>query len=1095
MKKRLISILLALAMLFAVLPQMALLASAKDASGSCGANLTWSFDEASGTLTITGSGAMTDYDWSGNPDWLEFRSQIKSLSLPAGLTYIGTAAFIRFPITGSVVIPEGVTSIGTAAFTDCDMSAVTIPDSVKTIGYGAFDSCDNLTSVTLPAGLTEIGEEVFGSCTGLTAFTVPSGVKTIADKAFQGCTGLKSITIPDSVTAIGDNAFCRTGFETFTVGAKVASIGSKAFADCPGLTAIEVDAANPNYASEDGVLFNKSKSQLLQYPCGKAGAYAVPASVTTIAEAAFEDCTGLTALTVSGPVTAIGDYTFFGCTGLTEVTLPGSVRSIGWAAFSGCTGLTEIRIPESVTSIEWDAFYRCSALRAVKIMNKSVTIAESNTTLGDPDYTIIFGHSGSTAQTYARNNGYTFKELSQEDDPCALGHDFGEWSDTKAPTCTEDGARSRKCSRCDLVDVETIPALGHAWDEGKVTLAPTEDTPGVMTYTCTRCGDTMTKRIPKLGSTVPDDIDFTNPADADKFAIVGQQTAAIVAGEGVSLVTSQGGVEPATQNIAETPQDVIEVEIEGDWIATLKFDFNTNGASNGYYQFFGFYGATDYQNMVGIRGGDGAMQDFIRKDGAISEELNTSTPGLSANGTYWYRIEKEDTTYTCYRSSNGEDFTEMFSFADTGIDATKIVIDAYTGMTTGYKFTLKSLSFEDNGGGPVVVPVDKSALEKAIRDYEFITTTNYTPESVDAFQSAVAAGRTIRDNPDATQAEVDAAAQAILDAYAALELLPVHEHSYTAVVTAPTCTAKGYTTYTCACGDSYVGDEVDALGHDYGEWAVTKEATCTEMGEETHTCSRCGTKETRLIAALDHDYQAVVTAPTCTEAGYTTYTCSRCGDSYKGDEVAKLDHDFKDGVCTRCGAKDPDYQPPFRFDDVQDETQYYFDPVYWAVDNGITTGTTPTTFSPDSGCTRAQVVTFLWRAAGKPEPTTTTNPFEDVAADQYYYKAVLWAVEKGITTGTSATTFRPDRTCTRAQIVTFLWRSKGEPEPTTTENPFVDVPATEYYYKAVLWAVENGVTTGTSATKFSPDSTCTRAQIVTFLYRAKPKGISVIITR
>ena len=1090
MKKRLISMLLALAMLFAVLPQMALLASAADASGSCGANLNWSFNEATGALTITGSGAMADYDLAGNPDWLEFRSQIKSLSLPAGLTSIGTAAFIRFPITGSVVIPEGVTSIGTAAFADCDMSAVTIPDSVKTIAYGAFDSCDNLTSVTLPAGLTEIGEEVFGSCTGLTAFTVPSGVKTIADKAFQGCTGLKSITIPDSVTAIGDNAFCRTGFETFAVGAKVASLGSKAFADCPELKAIEVDAANPNYASEDGVLFNKSKSQLLQYPCGKAGAYAVPASVSAIAEAAFEDCTGLTALTVAGPITAIDDYTFFGCTGLTEITLPGSVRSIGWAAFSGCTALTEIRIPESVTSIEWDAFYRCSALRAVKIMNKSVTIADSNTTLGDPDYTIIFGHSGSTAQTYARNNGYTFKELSQEDDPCALGHDFGEWTQTKDPTCVEDGARTRTCSRCDLVDVETIPALGHDWDDGVVTLEPTETTPGVRTFTCRRCGETMTKRIPKTGSTVPDDIDFTNPADADKFQIVGKESAAIVEGQGVTLITSQGGVEPAKQNIAETPLDVIEVEIEGDWIATLKFDFDTNGAANGYYQFFGFYGATDYNNMVGIRGGDGAMQDFIRTGGAISEELNTSTPGLSSNGTYWYRIEKADTTYTCYRSSNGEDFTEMFSFADTGIDATKIVIDAYTGMTAGYKFVLKSLSFED-AGGPVVVPVDKSALEKAIRDYEFITTTNYTPETVDAFQSAVAAGRTVRDDPNATQAQVDAAAQAILDAYAALELLPVHEHSYTAVVTAPTCTAKGYTTYTCECGDSYVGDEVDALGHDYGEWVVTKAAACTETGEETRSCSRCDVKETRELAATGHSFGewAVTKAATCTEAGEETRTCSKCGEK-ETKAIAALGHDYKDGKCTRCGAADPDYKPPvdpFRFDDVKDSNQYYYNPVYWAYEHDpqITKGTSDTMFSPNAGCTRAQVVTFLWRAKGQPEPKSYANPFDDVKTGQYYYKAVLWAVGEEITNGTTPKTFEPEKTCTRAQIVTFLWRAAGKPEPASSENPFGDVKSGEYYYKAVLWAVEKKITNGTTPKTFSPNDTCTRGQVVTFLYRAE----------
>ena len=131
------------------------------------------------------------------------------------------------------------------------------------------------------------------------------------------------------------------------------------------------------------------------------------------------------------------------------------------------------------------------------------------------------------------------------------------------------------------------------------------------------------------------------------------------------------------------------------------------------------------------------------------------------------------------------------------------------------------------------------------------------------------------------------------------------------------------------------------------------------------------------------------------------------------------------------------------------------------------------------------MVTFLWRAAGKPEPAGKDNPFTDVKAGAYYYDAVLWAVEKGITTGTSATTFRPDATCTRGQIVTFLWRSNDQPEPTKTDNPFTDVKADQYYYKAVLWAVEKGITKGTGDTRFSPDSTCTRGQIVTFLYRDK----------
>ena len=163
---------------------------------------------------------------------------------------------------------------------------------------------------------------------------------------------------------------------------------------------------------------------------------------------------------------------------------------------------------------------------------------------------------------------------------------------------------------------------------------------------------------------------------------------------------------------------------------------------------------------------------------------------------------------------------------------------------------------------------------------------------------------------------------------------------------------------------------------------------------------------------------------------------------------------------------------------------YYEDAVDWAVENGITKGTDDTHFSPDGICTRAQAVTFLWRAAGSPKPETRTMPFTDVPAGSYYYDAVLWAVENGITKGTSDTTFSPNMTCTRAQIVTFLWRSEKSPAAGTA-NPFADVKSTAYYAGAVLWAVREDITKGTTSTTFSPDADCTRAQIVTFLWRCK----------
>ena len=160
---------------------------------------------------------------------------------------------------------------------------------------------------------------------------------------------------------------------------------------------------------------------------------------------------------------------------------------------------------------------------------------------------------------------------------------------------------------------------------------------------------------------------------------------------------------------------------------------------------------------------------------------------------------------------------------------------------------------------------------------------------------------------------------------------------------------------------------------------------------------------------------------------------------------------------------------------------YYYDAVNWAAAKGITGGIGNGLFGPNQPCTRAQIVTFLWRAAGSPEPKTMSS-FSDVSADSYYAKAVAWAVENGITVGTSSTTFSPDDTCTRAQSVTFLFRALGK--LVDSKAKFSDVPTDSYYANAVAWAVENGVTNGIGNNLFGPDNSCTRAQIVTFLFRA-----------
>ncbi|MBR7179666.1 MAG: S-layer homology domain-containing protein [Oscillospiraceae bacterium] len=269
--------------------------------------------------------------------------------------------------------------------------------------------------------------------------------------------------------------------------------------------------------------------------------------------------------------------------------------------------------------------------------------------------------------------------------------------------------------------------------------------------------------------------------------------------------------------------------------------------------------------------------------------------------------------------------------------------------------------------------------------------------------------------------------------------------------------------------------------HSYA-YSHTVPATCEDWGYEVHICTLCGERfEADTEEPLGHDHSIVtITIPsTCISKGETTYACTRCGDSYTEDlDIDPEAHDWAGTVCTLCG--DTRLTP---FDDVA-EGQFYEEPVAWAVENGITNGTSAATFGSNDQCLRAHVVTFLHRAAENPEPSSTKNPFADVKTSDFFYKPVLWAVEQGITNGVTADKFGAYDVCNRAAVVTFLWRAAGKPDPVGQNNPFTDVAEQDFFYKAVLWAVENGITNGISATEFGPGSSCNRAQVVTFLYRA-----------
>ena len=252
--------------------------------------------------------------------------------------------------------------------------------------------------------------------------------------------------------------------------------------------------------------------------------------------------------------------------------------------------------------------------------------------------------------------------------------------------------------------------------------------------------------------------------------------------------------------------------------------------------------------------------------------------------------------------------------------------------------------------------------------------------------------------------------------------------------------------------------------HIWDAGTVSTEPTCTDEGMTSYQCTGCGEFRYEPIPALGHIWTYTETLTEDPETGHGTalYTCSRCSETKEDLRCASV-----------------------IFTDMPPEGNWAHDPIDWAYFNGVTAGKSPTTFAPKDTITRAEAMTFLWVSLGRPEPAATENPFTDVTESRYFYKPVLWALEHGITSGVSETALGAGEKCTRGQILTFLWIAAGKPEPETAENPFADVAEEKYYYKPVLWAVEHNVTGGTSANSFSPYESCTRAQVLAFLFKTQ----------
>ena len=980
MRKKVISLVLALVLVLGALPLTGLTARAASDSGTLGYNVLWHFNKDTGEFRVTGEGEMNK-DSVLIPESL--RSQVKS-----------------------AVIEEGVTSIVSSVFREfTEMESIQIPESVKTIEDSAFYGCKALTEIKIPQNVTAILESTFEGCESLSRVVLPEGLIGFGRWAFKGCKALTAIDLPDSLEEICGYAFMNcTGLTSIRMGANVFKVDTMAFAGCENLTDIQVDSGNAFYHTDSqGALYDTQESMLYMVPRNAAGIFTIEAGTKSIGYRAFEGCDGVTNVVIpdsmenfpkavflktamyrdeanwEGDVLYIsnwaittrsndtGEYTirpgtvgiagsgFYDAGRMTKIVIPEGVRWIGSDAFCFKSRLGSVKLPSTLLGIGSDAFQGCTDLSEIRLPDGLRTIG--NGAFQECSFTGVRIPASVT-------------QIGQDAFCGAFVFPQGEQSGTGALGFTVAKGNTAYCADergvlYNLDKTELIQAPRNMSESG--------------------------------GSSNQGNNSYTVPDSVKKIA----SHAFFYCDE--------------VWNI--TLPDSLEQIGEGAFVQS--------GAWNN-------YGAWNAQGNTSVL--------------YISNYLIGVRNSGEADGSYRVRENTRLIADSAFANCDG---LEEIAFPDSLRYIGSSAFASCHGLT--------KLAIPDN-----VVEIGDGAFQFCTNLEEITLPQNLCRIGAEAFRSCGAL----------TELTIPASVEwigerAFLDD---MELQTVNfrgrapelgEHAFQLLMRID---MEG--------AEHFVYNPILTLYYEAGKpgWSTPKWKGYDTEPRDGHV----------------HAYTYTRVAPTCTEQGYRIYVCE-CGDRYTADYEEALGHNYRNGVCTRCGRTEsggtapgprPIHNP---FADIE-PSDYYYDAVLWAAKEGITSGVNASHFAPNGTCTRAQVVSFLWRAAGKPEPSSAKNPFTDVSSGDYYYKAVLWAAENGIVYGTSATKFSPNASCTRAQVVCFLYRYQGNPGH-GTGNPFRDVKSGSYYYDAVLWAAENGVVYGTDTTHFSPDKTCTRGQVVCFLYR------------
>ena len=1027
---------------------------------------------------------------------------LESLALPKDTTVIGMKSVRYTPNLTSITIPASVVEISNMAFQNTPDGTKTAPvifvenSALETLGNYVF-ACRGTGELSLPAGLKSIGGNCFFS-SGITAVTIPGTVTEIGSSAFRSCSNLGTVdltAVSDSIN-IGSHAFDNMA-KNSTI--RVANVTMKnMLAKNYTYTAANTSVVNTaEFTDKDtGLVCDTSTGEAIVMgwtePTGFNGTLTIPATVTnpndskayevtaiadgTANTGIFVNKTEITSVSLGSNLKEIGNYAFYGCAGLTEITIPASVTHIGDYAFSHQgrvknKGLTEVTFEKSSASVTIGsrAFAQNGDLKLFDASQRPISM-ESMTLVNSSGAGLVvkINQASKIGPGVFMNNGSVTAIFLDSDtlklDPWAF------LSNTKGET-----AYSSLCTGAVIyVDDETTKELLKDRSENlKFTNSTTvKDSEGKdserkvsnFIIAVTNGGtfeDNTTFAANKLPTPVK--AGYTFGGWYMNAECKGDALTANTDGTYKATSSATGTVYYAKWNLADS---FVEITYNSNMdgasskvIATAK-DGTAFASANLFtragYSFKGWNTAADGKGTAYNVGASIPTSANL----TLYAQWTLDKPTISSSGTTT-AVYGNEVTLTASTAATGASYQYQWYKDDAAID----------GATTS---SLKLTDVADSGAYTVEITV---GTDSATSEPTTVTITKATPTvSISADQTSLTGSGTVKLTIGSNGVPEKGTVAVACD-----NGITVNNNDGTFTATLPNETK----TYTFTA--SYDGDANHEKASDTCQVSVTRHTSSSSSSNPTYSVTTPSKSENGGVAVSSKNARKgdTVTVTVTPDAGYQldklTVT-DKNGNvlklTDKGD--GKYSFTMPDGKVEikAVFAKKVETSP---FGDVSTDA-YYYKAVQWAQEKGITDGISSNLFGPKQPCTRSQIVTFLWRAAGSPEPKSTAAGMSDVVPGSYYAKAVAWAVENGITTGTAEGTFSPDATCTRAQAVTFLARAQNA--KATGKTAFSDVPADSYFADAVAWAQANGVTTGTSETTFSPDNDCTRAQIVTFLYRA-----------